>query len=147
VALLVGCSQSDLPSYWRCQGDTSQVLKSAAGQELEKYSGNTLLLLESFRGTVTQYISIPFTGVYQECVNNADELSFGLGTCDTTQSPAPVTYFRKGTLDKHSGKLNFSEVQANSQGLITNQGTFQCEYLGHTYPASIFYSPKKQGDE
>jgi len=137
VILIAGCSETELPSYWRCEGDTSQVLLSDKGQELEKYSGPTSLLLESFRGTVTQYISVPFTGVYQTCIDNTDSLTFSLGSCESL----PV--YRKGSLDKHSGKLLLSEIQLNSRGKIVNQGQFQCEYLGHVYPSDVFYGPKK----
>lgn len=134
---LIACSQAELPGFWRCEGSSSQVLRSDNGQELERYTGNSLVLLESFRGTVTQYISIPFTGVYQTCINSADTLAFSLGSCE------PLLIYRKGSLDKRTGELIFSEIQSNSRGIITNEGKFQCEYLGHSYSADVFYGPKK----
>ena len=136
MLLLVGCSKSDLPEYWACEGSAQQVVKSSAGNVLESYSGNTKLLLERYQGTVTQYVSKPFTGIYKECVSNDQKLSFRLGNCD--EQAVNERQFSQGDLDKQSGKLLMSGQRMISQGVISDQGSFQCQFLGNRISAAIF---------
>ena len=134
--LLGACGKSDLPEYWGCEGNTQQVVKSSAGDVLETYFGATKLLLERYQGTVTQYVSKPFTGVYQECASNERTLSFRLGNCsEQVISSRPSS---EGELDKASGKLMMTGKRSTSQGIVSDQGSFQCQFLGNRISAAIF---------
>ncbi len=133
---LLGCGKSNLPEYWGCEGKTQQVVKSSAGGVLETYSGDTKLLLERYRGTVTQYVSKPFTGVYQECQNTDKVLSFRLGNCN--EPTISQDQFSEGILDKDSGKLLMSGRRMISQGIVNDEGSFQCQFLGNQISAAIF---------
>ena len=134
--LLGACGKSDLPEYWGCEGNTQQVVKSTAGDILETYSGTTKLLLERYHGTITQYVSKPFTGVYQECASNERTLSFRLGNCN--EQDASSRPFLEGQLDRTSGKLLMSGKRSTSQGMVSDQGSFQCQFLRNRISAAIF---------
>ena len=133
---LTACSKPLLPEYWLCKGESSQTLLSDKNVVLESYQGKKPLLLEQFNGVVAQYMSNAFTGLYQECSNNEQQLSFRVGSCDVSVGfgvPA------RGLLDKLTGKLVLSETQNHARGSLVNEGHYQCEYLGNSYPPSIFY--------
>ena len=134
--LLGACGKSDLPEYWGCKGNTQQVVKSSAGDILETYSGTTKLLLERYQGTITQYVSKPFTGVYKECASNEQTLSFRLGNCN--EQAISSHPYSEGQLDKASGKLLMSGKRSTSQGIVNDQGSFQCQFLGNRISAAIF---------
>lgn len=134
--MLVGCGKPSLPEYWACQGKTQQMLRSASGEILESYAGATKLLIERYQGTVTQYVSKPFTGVYQECVNSDKQLIFRLGACqEQVESSSHVS---EGALEKDPGKLVMTGNRITPQGIVVDQGTFQCQFLGNQISATIF---------
>ncbi|MBU3541644.1 hypothetical protein [Polynucleobacter sp. UB-Tiil-W10] len=133
---LTACSKSSLPEYWLCKGESSQTLLSGQQMVLEGYHGKKPLLLERFNGVVAQYMSSAFTGLYQECSNNEQQLTFRVGSCDMSVG---VGVPARGLLDKLTGKLVLSETQNHARGSLVNEGYYQCEYLGNSYPPSIFY--------
>ena len=134
--LLQGCDKANLPEYWLCEGNSEQLVKNSAGTVTEAYSGSGKLLLELYKGTVTQYVSKAFTGVYQECVNTEQALSFRLGGC--SEFKVSDAHFSEGLLNKGSGELIMSGARSHSQGKIQDRGVFQCKLLGHHIPATIF---------
>ena len=112
------------------------MLKSPPGEILESYAGATKLLLERYQGTVTQYVSKPFTGVYQECVNSDKQLIFRLGACQ--EQAESSDNFSEGALEKDSGKLIMTGSRITPKGIVVDQGAFQCQFLGNQISATIF---------
>lgn len=125
-----------------------QIVTSSAipNTALQKYSGHEALLLEVFGSQVTQYISKPFTGIYQQCQNDELDLVFQLGNCsdNPAQQGTQAAQVGVGRLDKISGKLSLSEVQRVLNKEVKTTGNYVCQNLGYRYPSSVFYGNEAQ---
>lgn len=137
----MGCEKVSLPDYWYCSGSSQQRVSSSVAGQAKFFEGSNPVLLEVFDGQVTQYISKPFTGVFEQCLNNATELIFQLPSCAASVSSSSESHINvSGNLIKESGKLTLKEVKDFSSEQVQTTGTYSCKYLGHRYPASVFYA-------
>jgi hypothetical protein len=137
-ASLTGCKMPDLPEYWACRGQSKQFIEFQNEKSSELYEGRSFMLLEVHDDHVSQYLSRAFSGIYLICTNDPQTLNFQVGNC-SDMSNNPEEHRLSGNLIKESGQLRFIEVQTTAQWKMHNLGVYQCNYLGHQYPASVFY--------
>jgi hypothetical protein len=138
--LLSACDEATLPSYWLCQGTSSQKVE-AVNQASVEYRGADPVLLEVFQGHVYQFFSPAMAGAYRQCPSQqADRMLFRMTDC---QEQGQQSYFRQGELNLQTGQLQFSETRYGKEFSVTGAGQYQCQFIGHTYEFTPFNHVKK----
>ncbi|CAM3820878.1 hypothetical protein [Polynucleobacter arcticus] len=136
--VLIACNKNQLPEYWLCKGNTQQESFLSNGDLQSVFSGKDQMLIEKYERVITQYVSKPFTGVYQVCLSNDTELIFKMGSCDSSEIKKD-DWNTAGKLNKKTLQLQMTEESLRANILIKGSGQFTCQYLGNKFPSTIFY--------
>jgi hypothetical protein len=136
---LIACNKNHLPEYWLCKGITQQESFLKNGDLQSSFSGKDQMLIEKYEQVITQYVSKPFTGIYQVCLNDDDELTFKMGSCDANKIKDDG-WNTAGKLNKKTNELNMSEERVFNHILVKGSGQLICKYLGSKFPSTVFYS-------
>jgi len=129
VTLLIACSDITKPVYWSCSGNHIQVVENQFGKVLEKYEGRQKLLLEVYRGSVSQFNAPATFGVYKLCLDTKEKIEFSSSKC---QGGADLD-MGSGFLQKTSGALIFNGVRKLNDLKIVSSGMYVCRYFGYQY--------------
>ena len=145
LVLLTACNKIDLPTYWLCNGNSTQRLMALSGDVQETYHGHDPFMLEIWGNTLYQFVQPALTGKYYQCPHPKATLGvdpmlhFQMEKCE---SLGDLSFSRKGALDQSSGKLSIKERRLSGNHIIQTEGTYQCESLGHTFNFAQFNDQK-----
>lgn len=105
--LLAACGDVTKPVYWTCSGNHTQWVENQSGKVLEKYEGRQNLLIEIYRGAVSQFNAPAAFGVYKLCLDTKEKIVFSTPKCEEHQLGVgdDDSYIRYGLIDKQTGEL------------------------------------------
>ena len=145
-SLLMGCTQSSLPEYWLCSGNSSQRVYDAQLNLLESYTGKDPLMLEKFGNTMYQFLAPAFSGKYFICSDSSKnpEIYMQFHPCDDASIPANNVNqpTRHAMFNLDSGEFQIREFRTLNRKIIINDGIFACKSLGHSFSFNDFNHAK-----
>ena len=125
-----------MPTYWSCQGSSTQLVMNVYGNTVESYAGKDNLFIEVYRQSVSQFNAPTTFGVYALCINSDKEIVFSYPRCAEAEEgseEANEQYKRFGVINKQSGVLKFHESRTLNELKIISSGTYECHLLGRRY--------------
>ena len=126
---LLACDQQDLPSYWLCEGSSSEQATLADNSKVT-YQGTDKVLLEVFLNHVYQNLPSAVAGSYIQCPSDHDKILFRANNC---QEKNDQKNFREGVLNKNTGELTFADYRQANGLKVEGIGHYSCHYIGHTF--------------